>query len=254
MEMISTPYSGLLLSKATQCELLVSVIEDKPYSTEDPGAFAKERERMVEDQLVVRGIKDKKVLDAMRIVPRHCFVPARVVKRAYMDGPLQIGESQTISQPYIVALMTEMLKLTGHETVLEVGTGSGYQAAVLGFLAKEVHTIERHDSLAKQAQTVLDELCYRNVNVHQGDGSLGLPDFAPYGGIMVTAAAPEAPQPLLEQLAEGAYLVVPVGGYGGQYLQQWQRKGSEFTHDDVLPVSFVPMRGQYGWKKQEWSF
>jgi protein-L-isoaspartate(D-aspartate) O-methyltransferase len=165
--------------------------------------YAKERQYMVERQLKSRDIRDRRVLSAMRSIPRHRFVPSEYRHLAYTDGPLPIGSGQTISQPYIVALMTQMLRLEGHETVLEIGTGSGYQAAILAFLAKDVHTIERHADLAEHASQVLTSLELTNVQVHTRDGSLGLPEFAPYQAILVTAAAPQVPQTLLSQLDDG---------------------------------------------------
>jgi protein-L-isoaspartate(D-aspartate) O-methyltransferase len=216
-------------------------------------SFENERRRMVREQLIDRDIRDARVLDAMAAVPRHLFTPPEYRNMAYDDGPLPIGERQTISQPYIVALMTEMLKLSGDENVLEVGTGSGYQAAVLAHLARSVHTIERHEPLAQHAAAILSELGLRNVFIHIGDGSLGWPPDAPYDGIIVTAAAPHAPQPLLDQLADGGRLVVPVGGVGGQYLEVWQRDGVDFTHEALVPVAFVPLRGQYGWPEDSWD-
>jgi protein-L-isoaspartate(D-aspartate) O-methyltransferase len=216
-------------------------------------SFENERRRMVREQLIDRDIRDERVLDAMAAVPRHLFTPPEFRNMAYDDGPLPIGERQTISQPYIVALMTEMLKLRGDENVLEVGTGSGYQAAVLAHLARAVHTIERHEPLAQQAAGTMSKLGLRNVFIHIGDGSLGWPPDAPYDGIIVTAAAPHAPQPLLDQLADRGRLVVPVGGVGGQYLEVWQRDGVDFTHEALVPVAFVPLRGQYGWPEDSWD-
>jgi protein-L-isoaspartate(D-aspartate) O-methyltransferase len=207
---------------------------------------------MVEEQLRERDIRDPRVLEAMARVPRHLFIPPEYRDHAYADGPLPIGESQTISQPYIVALMTQMLALQGEEKVLEIGTGSGYQAAVLSFLGREVHTVERFPDLAERAVRVFDSLHLDNIFIHVGDGSLGWPGNAPYGAIIVTAAAPRAPQPLLDQLAEGGRLVVPVGGYGGQYLELWERHGPDFTHEALAPVAFVPLRGQYGWDEERW--
>jgi protein-L-isoaspartate(D-aspartate) O-methyltransferase len=211
--------------------------------------FNAERLRMVDEQLLERDIVDPRVLDAMRMVPRHSFVPIEHRHLAYADGPLPIGRGQTISQPYIVALMTQLLELKGNETVLEVGTGSGYQAAVLAYLVKEVHTIERYADLARFAARILDDLGVRNV--HEGDGSKGLIEFAPYAAIMVTAAAPGVPKPLLEQLVEGGRLVIPVGSRGGQILELWQRRGLEYDRDAITPVAFVPLRGQYGWDGEE---
>ena len=210
------------------------------------------RLRMVEEQLADGGIRDERVLAAMRQVPRHRFVPAEHRGLAYADGPLPIGHGQTISQPFIVALMTQLLGLNGGEKVLEVGTGSGYQAAVLGILAHEVHTIERHPDLAERAASVLSELGLENVHVHVGDGSVGLLEFAPYQSILVTAAAPEAPQALLDQLEDGGRMVIPVGSRGSQFLQIWLRTGNEFTCQPHLPVAFVPLRGEEGWQDDEW--
>ena len=215
--------------------------------------FAGERQRMVREQLIERDIRDERLLQAMREVPRHRFVPPEYERMAYNDGPLPIGSGQTISQPYIVALMTQMLRLEGDENVLEVGTGSGYQAAILGRLAKRVHTIERHAELARQAGALLQSLGLDNVSVHIGDGSLGLPEYAPFQAILVTAAAPEAPKSLLSQLADGGRLVTPVGGRASQFLERWERRGASFDQDVLVPVAFVPLRGQYGWKEDTWE-
>lgn len=215
--------------------------------------YAAERQRMIEVQLIERDIRDQRVLDAMRTVPRHLFVPPEHRHLAYADGPLPIGGGQTISQPYIVALMTQMLWLTGDENVLEIGTGSGYQAAILAYLSREVRTIERHARLAENAAEALKGLGLTNVYVHVGDGSQGLPEFAPYQAILVTAAAPEVPQIMLDQLDDGGRLVIPVGGQRGQYLQRWQRHGSGFTQEVLVPVAFVPLRGQSGWKEDKWQ-
>jgi protein-L-isoaspartate(D-aspartate) O-methyltransferase len=214
---------------------------------DDEISYTTQRNRMVEDQIFGRDIRDPRVLDALRSVPRHRFVPQRERHLAYTDGPLLIGHNQTISQPYIVALMTELLELKGDEVVLEVGTGSGYQAAILGLLAREVHTIERHAELAARAQGVLEEIGLANVHVHIGDGSVGLPAYAPYQAIIVTAAAPSVPQPLFDQLADGGRLVLPVGSLGGQALERWVRRGDQFNHRIITAVAFVPLRGEYGW-------
>lgn len=214
-----------------------------------PSSTTSHRLRMVRDQIISRGVRDPRVLEAMRQVPRHRFVPREYEGMAYSDGPLPIGQGQTISQPYIVALMSEMLELEGDETVLEVGTGSGYQAAVLAQLAQNVHTIERHTALAEQAERILQELGYPNIYVHLGDGTLGLPRFAPYQAIMVTAASPGVPQPLLDQLVDGGRLVIPVGGHGSQILERWRRQGTSFDQEQILPVAFVPLRGAHGWKE-----
>lgn len=214
-----------------------------------PSSYTSQRLRMVRDQIISRGVRDPRVQEAMRQVPRHRFVPREYEGMAYSDGPLPIGQGQTISQPYIVALMSEMLELEGNETVLEVGTGSGYQAAVLAQLAGTVHTIERHTALAEHAEQILLELECRNVFVHLGDGTLGLPRYAPYQAIMVTAASPGVPQPLLDQLADGGRLVIPVGGHGSQMLERWRRQGEDFDQEQILPVAFVPLRGAHGWEE-----
>ena len=211
-----------------------------------------ERQRMVAEQLIERDINDGRVLQAMRSVLRHRFVPPEYQNQAYSDRPLPIGNGQTISQPYIVALMTQLLELRGDETVLEVGAGSGYQAAILGCLAQTVHTVERYLDLARQAEQVLRELSYINVQVHIGDGSLGLSEFAPYQAIIVTAAAPAVSDELLHQLADGGRLVIPVGGQMGQNLECWQRRGDGFDKEVVTPVAFVPLRGQRGWDNTAW--
>jgi protein-L-isoaspartate(D-aspartate) O-methyltransferase len=216
-------------------------------------SYERERLRMVKEQLSQRDIRDKRVLEAMSTVPRHLFTPEEYRDLAYSDGPLPIGERQTISQPYIVALMTEMLELQGDENVLEVGTGSGYQAAVLAYLAGQVHTVERHEPLAQRAEQVLCRLGLENVFVHIGDGSLGWPPAAPYQGVIVTAAAPRAPQPLLDQLADGGRMVIPVGGMSGQFLELWRRQGDQYWHETTLPVAFVPLRGEHGWPEGRWD-
>jgi protein-L-isoaspartate(D-aspartate) O-methyltransferase len=221
---------------------------------EDDAYYADLRHHMVSEQIVSRGIHDERLLDALRSVPRHWFIPEEYANIAYTDGPLPIGHGQTISQPYIVALMTELLELEGEENVLEVGTGSGYQAALLALLAKQVHTIERHESLAENAEKVLRRLGLTNVVVHVGDGTLGLPKYAPFEVMMITAAAPRVPQPLLDQLADGGRLVLPEGGAGGQMLDRWRKYGSDFKQEHIIPVAFVPLRGQYGWKENTWGF
>ena len=221
---------------------------------EDDAYYVDLRHHMVSEQIVSRGVHDEGLLDALRSVPRHWFVPEEYAHIAYTDGPLPIGQGQTISQPYIVALMTELLELEGEENVLEVGTGSGYQAALLALLAKQVHTIERHASLAENAEKVLKRLSLTNVVVHVGDGTLGLPKYAPFEVIMITAAAPRIPQPILDQLAEGGRLVLPEGGAGGQMLDRWRKVGSDFKQEHITPVAFVPLRGQYGWKENTWGF
>ena len=213
--------------------------------------FTAEREGMVTRQIERRGITDPAVLRAMRAVPRHLFVPAEMLEQAYEDYPLPIGSGQTISQPYIVALMTTLLNPNGLELVLEIGTGSGYQAAVLSLLAREVHTVEFIPSLACSAAETLSNLGYANVTVHQGDGSLGLPELAPYDAILVTASAPQAPPPLLAQLKPRGRMVLPVGGRGAQWLELWQQEQSTWQPEEVLPVAFVPLRGAHGWPAGE---
>ena len=211
--------------------------------------FSVARDKMVTWQIEKRGVTNPAVLSAMRSVPRHLFVSANLRDEAYADNPLPIGNWQTISQPYIVALMTQLLQLNGTEKVLEVGTGSGYQAAVLSLLAREVHTVEFIPALAEEARERLSRLGHANVHVHQGDGSLGWQESTPYDAIMVTASAPKAPPPLLEQLAPHGRLVVPSGGRSVQTLQLWQQENGVWQPEDVLPVSFVPLRGQHGWKE-----
>jgi protein-L-isoaspartate(D-aspartate) O-methyltransferase len=215
--------------------------------------FESQREYMVQDQILRRGIRDPRLLEAMRTVPRHLFLPEEQQHWAYSDGAQRIGKGQTISQPYIVALMTDALKLGGNEKVLEVGTGSGYQAAILSHLVSEVHTIERHTELAESARNLLKDNGISNVFVHTGDGSLGLPEHAPYQGIMVTAAAPDVPKTLLQQLDDGARLVLPVGKKFTQVLQIWQRKGQKFTHETITAVAFVPLIGDEGWDEKKWD-
>lgn len=203
-----------------------------------PDPYEQKRARMVERQLRRRGIEDERVLEAMAEVPRHLFVPESLRRQAYRDGALRIGEGQTISQPWIVACMAQLLELRGDERVLEVGTGSGYSAAVLSRLCREVVTVERFESLAEEAGVRLAQLGYCNVEVRVGDGSQGVPDLAPYGGISVTAAAlEEPPAALLEQLAPGAALVCPVERGRRELLMRF-REGQE---EPIAPVRFVPL-------------
>ncbi len=206
------------------------------------------RKRMVEEQILQRGLRNPRLLAVMGSVPRHRFIPADDLAWAYADGPLPIGHGQTISQPYIVALMTDCLRLRGDECVLEIGTGSGYQAAVLAGMSAEVHTVELIPELADGAARLLQELGYANVHVHCADGSHGWPINAPFGGVLVAAAAPAAPDPLLAQLVEGGRLVIPVGGRGYQRLEIWERSGGKFDCETSMSVAFVPLRGDYGWK------
>jgi len=203
--------------------------------------FNELRKMMVKQQLQERGVKDKAVLKAMLKVERHRFVPSRFAHLAYNDTPIPIGEGQTISQPYIVATMTELLELKGKERVLEIGTGSGYQAAILAELAKEVYTIEILPRLAEQAQNLLQDLEYENIQVKCGDGYLGWPKFAPFDAIIVTCAPQEVPQPLIEQLAEGGRMVIPVGE-AYQELKLLIKKRGKIEQTSIMPVRFVPMR------------
>lgn len=214
---------------------------------DEPEDLQRARARMVDHQLRSRDITDPRVLEAMGRVPRHLFVPPDAAHLAYSDMPLPIGQRQTISQPYIVALMSQSLGLRGHERVLEVGTGSGYQAAVLAALAAQVYSLERLPDLAERAREILLRLGLTNVEVIVADGSSGLPEHSPYDGIIVTAAAPRPPQPLLDQLAERGRLVVPVGGIEGQMLERWTHEGDGFNCERVAPVAFVPLVGQFGW-------
>lgn len=228
---------------------------DKPVKPvgEDPQAaaeFLEQRRAMVYEQIRDRGVSSPRVLGAMLVVPRHEFVPAELIHDAYKDQPLPIGEGQTISQPFMVAAMTEALELTGGERVLEVGTGSGYQAAVLSLLAREVYTVETHASLALAAQQRLERLGYANVHVHTGDGTLGLGEFAPFDAIVVAAAAPHLPPPLVEQLAEGGRLVIPVGQPDQQELFQVRKTGGSTTSRVLHYCRFVPLVGRHGWRDQ----
>jgi protein-L-isoaspartate(D-aspartate) O-methyltransferase len=209
--------------------------------------YGKARKRMVESQLAARGIKDPRVLEAMLRVPRHLFVPPELRDRAYDDSPLPIGEGQTISQPYMVAWMTELLEVSEGDRLLEIGTGSGYQAAILCELGGEVFSVEKQPRLARDAEERLRSLGYRNIRVKVGDGTLGWPEEAPFDGIMVTAGAPSVPQPLLEQLDEGGRLVIPVGPSGIQMLNLIRRAGNEFLTSDEGSCVFVPLLGKFGW-------
>jgi protein-L-isoaspartate(D-aspartate) O-methyltransferase len=202
--------------------------------------FKKLREDMVKSQIERRGIKNKAVLAAMRKVERHRFIPSYLQCLAYEDGPLPIGEDQTISQPYIVALMTELLQLKGSEKVLEIGTGSGYQAAILAELTKEVYTIEILPKLANRAEKLLIELGYKNIKVRCSDGYLGWQEAAPFDAIIVTCAVKEIPKPLIEQLAEGGRMVVPQGEIS-QELKLLIKNEGKLEEKDIVPVIFVPM-------------
>jgi protein-L-isoaspartate(D-aspartate) O-methyltransferase len=218
----------------------------RPTSTN----FAAERERMVELQIAGRGVRDPAILAAMRKVPRHAFVPAHLARSAYEDGPLPIGESQTISQPYIVAAMIAAARPESHDRALEIGTGSGYSAAVLASIVAEVYTIERLAGLAASARQRLAGLGYRNVHVREANGTLGWPEHAPYDVIIVTAGGPTVPSSLLDQLAVGGRLVMPVGSWRlGQRLMRVVRTGAnDYHHDELEGVVFVPLIGKEGWQ------
>jgi protein-L-isoaspartate(D-aspartate) O-methyltransferase len=218
------------------------------------GLLASLREKMVREQIEARGVRDTRLLEVMRELPRHLFVPPELVREAYQDNPLPIGANQTISQPYMVALMTELLALQGGEKVLEIGTGSGYQAAILGRLARQVFSIEKQESLAPRARERLRSLGVDNVEVIVGDGSAGLPREAPFEAIIVTAGAPAIPQPLLEQLADGGRLVIPVGSSGMQTLILVTREGEDFKREDKGGCVFVPLVGKHGWKRNSRLF
>ncbi len=210
------------------------------------------RRLMVERQIVSRGIQDPLVIDAMKNVPRHRFVEEALWAQAYSDNPLPIGEKQTISQPYMVALMTQSLQLKGGEKVLEIGTGSGYQAAILSQIVSRVYTVERISALARRARRVLDDTGCRNVNIKLCDGTIGWEAEAPFDGIIVTAGSPKVPSQYLEQLAIGGRLIIPVGGRGSQVLKRIVRTGQgEYKEEDLLDCRFVPLIGKDGWSEGE---
>jgi protein-L-isoaspartate(D-aspartate) O-methyltransferase len=214
----------------------------KPTSVSD---FAAERERMVQQQLKPRGINDGRVLAAMAKVPREEFIPPQSREASYGDGPLSIGYGQTISQPYIVAFMTEQLRPKPNDRVLEVGTGSGYQAAILGELVAEVYTIEIIEPLTRTAEATLQRLGYKNVHVKAGDGYKGWPENSPFDAIIVTCAPDHVPQPLIDQLKEGGRMIIPVGGsFGNQELYLLEKQNGQLQRRAVLPVRFVPMTGE----------
>ncbi len=212
-------------------------------------AFEQARETMIDAHLKARGITDTRVLDAMAEVPREAFLPAGAADAAYMDAPQPIGRGQTISQPYIVALMTQLMAPGANDRVLDIGTGSGYAAAVLSRIAKVVYSVERHAALADDARNILHRLGYDNIHIRQGDGTLGWPDNGPYDAIGVTAAAPEIPSALKAQLAVGGRLVVPVGSGDHQELLRIRRTDQDAYHQSAhLNVRFVPLVGAQGWR------
>lgn len=210
--------------------------------------FEKERRWMVADQLKARGIRDPRVLEAMGTVPREQFVPLDYQEQAYQDSPLPIGFGQTISQPYAVAFMVEALQLTGEEKVLEIGTGSGYQAAVMAHVAREVHTIERVPQLYKESKERLGRLGYDNVHVYLANGTLGLPEEAPFDAIVVTASSEDLPPPYKEQLAEGGRILIPLGSYRmAQRMYRYILRDGQWHTEDLGGFAFVPLIGEYGW-------
>jgi protein-L-isoaspartate(D-aspartate) O-methyltransferase len=206
------------------------------------------RERMVKNQLIPRGIADENVLRAMGKIQRHLFVEEALVGEAYNDHPLPIGHKQTISQPYIVALMTEALELTGKEKVLEIGTGSGYQTAILAELADAVYTVERIEPLLEKSKDLLQSLGYKNIFFKAYDGTLGWEDFAPFDAIMVTAGAPKVPDPLLKQLADGGRMIIPIGNKYSQDLIRVTRVKDRFVEKNLGGCRFVDLIGEHGWK------
>ena len=207
------------------------------------------RERMVKNQLIPRGIADEHVLRAMGKVQRHLFVEEALVGEAYNDHPLPIGHKQTISQPYIVALMTESLELTGKEKVLEIGTGSGYQTAILAELSDKVYTVERIAPLLERSKSLLQSLGYRNVYFKAYDGTLGWEDFSPFDAIMVTAGAPNIPDPLRKQLADGGRMIIPIGNRYSQDLMRVTRMKDRFVEKNLGGCRFVDLIGEHGWKE-----
>ena len=202
---------------------------------------------MVDEQLVERGVKNLSVLEAMSRVPRHLFAQDSLQHRAYGDTPLPIGENQTISQPYIVGAMTEALALKGEERVLEIGTGSGYQTAIIAELCRQVFTIERLNNLSRKAQNILESLNYMNIVFKMFDGTYGWPDQAPFDAILITASAPEIPDSLVKQLGDGGRLVAPIGGADKQKLVVLTKKGDRVSRRDLVNCKFVPLIGKYGW-------
>jgi protein-L-isoaspartate(D-aspartate) O-methyltransferase len=210
--------------------------------------FERQREMMVDRQIKARGVNDPEVLKAMLKVERHRFVPEEYINQAYEDHPLPVGEGQTISQPYIVAVMTEMLELDKNSKVLEIGTGSGYQAAVLAEICDSVYSIEIFESLARQAKKTLESLDYENIFIKTGDGYKGWPEHSPFDAVIVTCAPTHIPQPLKDQLAEGGRMIIPVGEYYSQDLILLEKKNGKLKEKNVLPVRFVPMIDDKGTK------
>jgi protein-L-isoaspartate(D-aspartate) O-methyltransferase len=211
--------------------------------------YESERNHMVDEQIVTRGVKDQRVLAALRRVPRHEFLPEAIRGMAYGDHALPLGEGQTMSQPYMVALMTELLDLKGTERVLEIGTGSGYQAAVLAELCEKVYTVERIKTLAEKARAVLDRLGYKRVAIKIYDGTYGWKEMAPFDAIVVTAGAPDIPAPLVEQLRDGGRMVIPVGERYGQMLVKVVKTAEGLVTEKSIPCMFVPLIGNHGWNE-----
>lgn len=209
--------------------------------------FKSLQEEMITQQIMRRGVVTPRVIEAFKKIPRHLFVPEQFQSHSYNDHPLPIGEGQTISQPYIVALMTDLLDLSGEDKVLEIGTGSGYQAAILAELGKEVYTVERHKLLAERAEKIFKELNYQNVKVLVGDGTKGWKEFSPYQKIIVTASAPDVPQPLFIQLDEMGKLVIPIGGRWSQDLILIEKRKGKMIRKSVCGCVFVPLIGEYGY-------
>lgn len=210
--------------------------------------FDIQRETMIREQIIARNVMDPRVLDAMRRVPRHAFVPERFRDDAYQDRPVPIGMNQTISQPYVVAFMLEALQLSGHESVLEIGTGSGYQTALLAELGANIFSIEQRHALAHRAGRILAEQGYDNIEIYEGDGSQGLADMAPYDAIIVGAAAPNIPGPLLAQMRPGGRLILPVGSRRIQYLERIWYVDGEYLQERLLRVAFKALVGRYGFE------
>jgi protein-L-isoaspartate(D-aspartate) O-methyltransferase len=211
--------------------------------------YAWARERMVQEQVIGRGVTDARVVAALRKIPRHLFVDPGIVNRAYDDSALPIGDKQTLSQPYMAARMTASLALTGSEKVLEVGTGSGYQTALLAELCFNVFSVEKLRALSRKARALLDKLGYQNIALHVGDGTIGWSEHAPYNAVIVTAGAPQAPRPLLDQLMVGGRLVIPIGDEQGQSLMRVTRTRTSFKEESLGECKFVKLLGKYGWKE-----
>ena len=235
--------NSIILMNISICIILLTSCYSQEFQSD---SFEKKRDRMVLEQIELRGVNDRAVLKAMRKVPRHKFVPDIYMEYAYNDYPLPIGEEQTISQPYIVAYMTAALKLEPSDKVLEIGTGSGYQAAVLAEICDSVYTIEIFESLGNKALKLLNSLHYDNIKVKIGDGYKGWPEFSPFDVIIVTCSPSEIPQPLIDQLKEGGRMIIPVGLKNNQNLILLKKKDGKIKQHSVLPVRFVPMINEFG--------